>query len=383
MGAGLRPAAPRGDRRARAGWHPAALSIATRAGGEGREVRGGIGRHATSVPRREAQRHGCVAGPLGSARRRHGAAGHFDGCCCRGAADRLRQPRQSADRAGRGAAARAGAAGRGLGWPATDHSTAADREPAPRPLGAALGLVLATWGASVLLGYFTTPEAPVAVTPDPDARILLFTSGLAVATALIAGIMPAFRSSRVDVAPALKSAGGSVGGEQPRLRKTLVVAQVALSFTLLIGAGLFVRSLNNLLATDPGFRTTQMLTFSFDLSRAGYKDERSHAFATRFLDAASRVPGVSSAAYAFQSLLTGGGWGMGFSIEGYQPRPGEDAGSTCNAVSPGFFRTLGIPLLAGREFTERDARVVPLPEGWPYRSAVVNQSFVERYFKGA
>ena len=100
-------------------------------------------------------------------------------------------------------------------------------------------------------------------------------------------------------------------------------------------------------------------------------------------DAVSRVPGVSSAAYAFQSLLTGGGWGMGFTIEGYQPRPGEDAGSMCNAVSPGFFRTLGIPLLAGREFTERDARVVPLPEGWPYRVAVVNESFVERYFKGA
>ena len=186
-------------------------------------------------------------------------------------------------------------------------------------------------------------------------------------TALLAGIVPALRSSGVDAAPALKSAGGAVVGEQPRLRKTLVVAQVALSFTLLIGAGLFVRSLNNLLAVDPGFRTTQMLTFSFDLSRAGYADERSHAFATRFQDAVSRVPGVSSAAYAFQSLLTGGGWGMGFTIEGYQPRAGEDAGSMCNAVSPGFFRTLGIPLLAGREFTERDARVVPLPEGWPYR----------------
>jgi predicted permease len=249
--------------------------------------------------------------------------------------------------------------------------------------GAVLGVMLATWGASLLLAYFASPETPLAVTADPDRRILLFTSALAMLTALLAGIVPALRSSGVDAAPALKSAGGAVGGEQPRLRKTLVVAQVALSFTLLIGAGLFVRSLNNLLATDPGFRTTQMLTFSFDLSRAGYKDERSHAFATRFLDAVSRVPGVSSAAYAFQSLLTGGGWGMGFSIEGYRPRPGEDAGSTCNAVSPGFFRTLGIPLLAGREFTERDARVVPLPEGWPYRLAVVNQSFVERYFKGA
>jgi predicted permease len=249
-------------------------------------------------------------------------------------------------------------------------------------VGAALGIVLATWGASVLLGYFTTPEAPLAVTPHPDARILLFTSGLALATALIAGIMPAFRSSRVDVAPALKGAGGSVGGEQPRLRKTLVVAQVALSFTLLIGAGLFVRSLNNLLDVNPGFRTTRMLTFSFDLSRAGYVNARSHAFAEQFLDAISHTPGVSSAAYAFQSLLTGGGWGMGFTIEGYQPKSNEDGASMCNAVSPRFFKTLGIPLLAGREFTERDALVGPAPDGWPYRVAVVNETFAKRYFKG-
>ena len=190
------------------------------------------------------------------------------------------------------------------------------------------------------------------MTADPDVRILLFTSGLAVMTALLAGIMPAFRSSRVDVAPALKSAGGGVAREQPRLRKTLVVAQVALSFILLIGAGLFVRSLNNLLNVDPGFRTTRMLTFSFDLSRGGYVDERSHAFAMRFLDTVSRAPGVTSAAYAFQSLLTGGGWGMGFTIEGYRPAAREDSASLCNAVSPGFFKTLGIPLIAGREFND-------------------------------
>ena len=132
MGAGVRPAAPRRDRRAGAGWHPAALSIAARAGGEGRGVRDGIGRHAAAVPRGQAQRDGCVARPLGSARLRDGAPADSDGRRCRGAADRLRERRQSADRAWRGAAARAGAAGRGRGGSATDHPAAADREPAPR-----------------------------------------------------------------------------------------------------------------------------------------------------------------------------------------------------------------------------------------------------------
>ena len=152
--------------------------------------------------------------------------------------------------------------------------------------GAALGLVLASWGASLLLGFFTTPESPLAVASEPDARILLFTSLLAVATAMLSGVVPAFRSSHVDLAPTLKGSGGGIVAEQPRLRKTLVVAQVALSFLLLIGAGLFLRSLQNLMAVDPGFRTAHVLTFSVNPSLAGYDAERSRAFAQSLLDAA-------------------------------------------------------------------------------------------------
>ena len=94
--------------------------------------------------------------------------------------------------------------------------------------GAALGLLLAGWGASLLLSFYATPESPLAIAAEPDARILLFTSLLAVATAMLAGVVPAFRSTRVDLAPTLKGSGGGVVAEQPRLRKTLVVAQVAL-----------------------------------------------------------------------------------------------------------------------------------------------------------
>jgi predicted permease len=251
-------------------------------------------------------------------------------------------------------------------------------------LGAAVGLLLANWGAGVLIGYFVTDDNPLAVSADPDGRIVLFTSVLAVVTALLAGVMPALRSTHVDLAPALKGSGGAVVSGQPRLRKTLVVAQVALSFILLIGAGLFVRSLKNLLDVDPGFRTTRMLTFGFDLAQNGYDAARAHAFSKTLLDRVSAVPGVSSAAYAFQSLLEGGGWGMGLTIEGYQvPQGSRGAGAICNAVSPGFFKTMGIPVLLGREFDAHDDRAATPPEGWPYRQAVVNETFAKRYFNGA
>ena len=250
-------------------------------------------------------------------------------------------------------------------------------------LGAVVGLILASWGADVLLGYFVTPDTPRAVTATPDGRVLLFTCALTVLTALLAGILPALRSTRVDVAPALKGSGGAVVREEPRLRKTLVVAQVALSFTLLVAAGLFLRSLNNLMNVDPGFRTSQMLTFGFDLSRSGYDRARAAAFATTFLERISRVPGAASVAFTFQTLLGNGGWGMELTVEGYQAPPGDSAGAALNAVSPGYFTTMGIPLLAGREFDAHDDHATAIPEGWPYRVAVVNEAFAKRYFKDA
>jgi predicted permease len=222
----------------------------------------------------------------------------------------------------------------------------------------------------------------MAVTASPDARILLFTTVLACLTAVAAGTVPAIRSSRVDLAPALKSGGGTVVGERPRLRKTLVVVQVALSFTLLIGAGLFVRSLQNLLDVDPGFRTDRMLTFDFDLSRSGYTPERANVFVKGLQERLSRTPGVSAVAYSFQPLLAGSRWGMGFTIEGRPFKPGQDSGALVNGISPGFFRAMGVPLLAGREFDVRDDRLSPKPEGWPYRVAIVNQTFAKRYFGG-
>jgi hypothetical protein len=177
--------------------------------------------------------------------------------------------------------------------------------------GAGLGLVVASWGADVLLGFYANPENAIAVTAGPAGRILLFTCAVAIITAVLAGAGPAFRSTRVDLAPALKGAGGAVIGEQPRLRRMLVVAQVALSFLLLIGAGLFVRSLQSILDVDPGFRTARMLSFQLDLAASGYDAPRARTFAKAFQDRLSRTPGVSSVGYAFRcSAAAVGEWAL-------------------------------------------------------------------------
>ena len=251
-------------------------------------------------------------------------------------------------------------------------------------VGTALGLLFASWGAAALLHYYDTPETPMAIASDPDLRIALFSGGLAVVTAMLAGCVPALRSTRVDVAPALRSAGGAVASEQPRLRKALVVAQVALSFLLLIGAGLFVRSVNNLLAVDTGFHTSQVLSFSVDLAGSGYDAARAHDFAKATQARLGSTPGVTATAFTFIGILEGNAWSMDVTIEGYHPEK-DGATAMLNAVSPGFFRAMGVPVLLGREFDEHDDRAEPRQEkseGWPFTVAVVNETFVQRFFDG-
>jgi putative ABC transport system permease protein len=249
-------------------------------------------------------------------------------------------------------------------------------------LGSALGLLLASWGASLMLSFFTTAETPLALSADPDHRIVLFTSLVAALTAVAAGLLPALRSTRVDLVRSLKGTGGGVVTEQPRLRKTLVAAQVALSFLLLVGAGLFLRTIDNLLEVDPGFQTDRLVSFSVDLARGGYEAGRAHQFARDLAERLDAEPGLSGAAYAFVSILNGGGWMMRFTVEGYAPPDGQAALSMANSVSPGFFSVMQVPVVAGREFTDSDDRIVPPPDDWPYRVAVVNQTFVERYCNG-
>jgi hypothetical protein len=249
--------------------------------------------------------------------------------------------------------------------------------------GAIGGLLLAWWGSGLLLTFYSTADNPIAVSPSPDARILVFTMLTATLAAILAGLVPAWASTRLNLAPTLKSSGGAVVGEQPRLRKSFVVAQVALSFLLLAGAGVFLRSLTNLLKVDTGMKVDHVLAFSVDLARSGYTAPRDRQFADRLVQTLQHTPGVTSVGYGFFGVLEGGAWGMGFTLEGRQPKPGQFFGALCNAITPGFFPTLGVQLVAGRNFTERDARTPPPDEkGWPYRTAIVNEEFVKKYYDG-
>jgi predicted permease len=249
--------------------------------------------------------------------------------------------------------------------------------------GSLVGLLIATWGAGLLVDMFTTSDTTVVVGASPDWRILTFMALAAIVTAVLAGIAPALRAVSGGVAAALKAAGGGVVREQPRLRKSLVAVQVGLSFLMIVSAGLFVRTLDNLLRVHPGFQTARVSSFTVDLERSGYVDERSRIFGQELLERLRALPGVEAAGFAAFGILEGGGWGMDFTVEGFSPKPGQGAGSLVNAVSPGYLETLQAPIVRGRAFTRQDARVPPEGEdGWPYRSAIVNETFVRRYLAG-
>jgi predicted permease len=246
--------------------------------------------------------------------------------------------------------------------------------------GCLVGIVVATWGATFLLQFFADPDNVIAVTANPDARILGFTIATSVAAALIFGLMPAIQATRPKLADTLKNQALSVAGGHSGLRKGLVVAQVAVSVLLLVGSGLFLRSLNELLHVDPGFVVDRVVSFEVQPSLAGYNADRSKQAASEIVQRLNAAPGVRSSTFAFIRILEGGAWGMAISIEGEHLTPNGRMFSLVNAISPSYLDTLGMHLVAGRNFRDSDQRTGPRTEGWPYRSAIVNETFAHRYF---
>ncbi len=242
--------------------------------------------------------------------------------------------------------------------------------------GGVLGLVFAAWTGDLLLGALPIEGAARVLTAEPDLRVGLFALGLSLLTGVAFGLAPAFQSTRPALAPTLKSEGGAViGGAVPfRFRKGLVVAQVALSLLLLIGAGLFARSLMNLRTLDPGFEAERLLAFSVDPSLNGHDLARRLALYKQIQDEIAVEPGVRSISLAREALMTNSEWSSNITVEGYEAKEDEDMNPGFNGVGPGFFSTLGMPLLAGREFDDGDVLERP-------KVAVVNERFA-RYFFG-
>jgi predicted permease len=221
-------------------------------------------------------------------------------------------------------------------------------------IGGALGLIFAYWSARLLLGYLPGHET-LSLNLDLDARVLGFTMTVSLVTGVLFGLAPALRATRLDLTSALKDqAGGArIGQSRLPLNKILVVTQVALSLFLLIGAGLFVRSLQKLRGLDMGFDRENVVLFSLDLG-TGYDAARLTNLYRRLLERLETLPGTRSASLSSYGLLSGNNWSNKVIVPGYTPRPDEDLICHGQIIGPRFFETMGIPLLLGRDFSSQD-----------------------------
>ena len=251
--------------------------------------------------------------------------------------------------------------------------------------GGLLGLVVAYGLTRALLSLVPQQGQPLLIAAHPDPRILGFTVALTLLTGLVFGLLPALRASRPDPWTSLKGTMGSIAGSGGSLflRKGLVTAQVALSFLLLFGAGLFVKSLQNLKTTETGVVLENLVSFQLAPALSGYDNERAQVFYTTLLERLRAVPGVTTAGLASVPILAGDEWDSSMAVEGHKAADGEDMQAFMNAVSPGYFATMKTPLIAGRDFRDGDARNIELNDSPDVRYvAIVNRKFAEHYFKG-
>ena len=241
-------------------------------------------------------------------------------------------------------------------------------------IGGAVALLFASWGLNAL--RFFLPET-VALDLTPDARVLIFTAVVSLLTVLAFGLAPASRATHVDITRSLKegSVNCAAGPVRNRLRRALVVSQMALSLMLLVLAGLFTRSLQNLAHVELGFRPEHVLVLSVDPTLIGYKGERITALYKRLLEQLEAIPSVRSASLSQTGLIAGGVWTNLISIPGYTPGPGQNMDSSFSAVGAHFFQTTGISILLGRDFTSRDNETAP-------KVVVINETFARDLFKG-
>ena len=245
--------------------------------------------------------------------------------------------------------------------------------------GGVAGIALAFAMTRGLLALVPVEGNPLLIRPEPDPRILLFTLSVTVLTGLVFGLVPALRASRVDLWATLKDTVGSIAGSGSGslfLRKGLIAAQVALSFLLLFGAGLFVRSLQNLKTTDTGFHEmSNLVTFQLSPALNGYDAPRVVHFYRELLENIRALTGVQSAGLASVPLLHGWEWDSSVSVEGHKAKDGEDMQAFMNSLSPGYFQTMRIPILEGRDFDARDMKENS-------KVAIVNRRFAQHYFGG-
>ena len=241
-------------------------------------------------------------------------------------------------------------------------------------LGGALGLVLAGWGSALLLHLASPSQTPIPLDVHPNVAMLAFTAAVTLFTGLLFGLAPALRSTRVDLASTLKENSRSLSSSGWQLGKLLVAAQVALSLLLLIGAGLFIRTLVHLQTLEVGYSRTSLAIMRVDAGASGYPKAQMLPLARRLGERLLSVPGIAGVSISQNGIFNGtDAMTDGLRIEGFTPVRHEDTACHFDVVGPHYFQVVGVPVLAGREFDERDS-------SGTQPSIIINQAMARFYF---
>jgi len=242
--------------------------------------------------------------------------------------------------------------------------------------GGLAGLVVARWTLDVIQGMLPA-DAADALLFELDGLVLAFAAAVTLATGLLFGLFPAWHTTRPDLLSTLKGQAGQPGGGRSAqwFRTTLATAQIAISMALLVCAGLFTKSLLNVSRVDLGLDIENLITFSVSPELNGYTPERSRALFERLEEELAVQPGVTAVAASLVPAIAGSNWGSSVSVEGFEAGPDTDTHANFNEVGPDYFRTMGIPVLAGREFTRADRLEGP-------KVAIVNEAFAGKFNLG-
>jgi predicted permease len=243
-------------------------------------------------------------------------------------------------------------------------------------LGGVAGLVVAKWTLGAMASLLPEDLAPL-IPIELDATALAVAAALAIGTGMLFGLFPALHSTRPDLLPTLKGQAGQPGGARAaaRFRNSLAIAQIALSMALLVAAGLFAKSLYNIARTNLGLKTDGIVTFSISPQLNKYTPERSKALFERIEDELGRQPGITSVTAGMVPLLGGSNWGTSVNVQGFESGPDVDNHANFNEVGPDYFKTVGITLLRGREFTRADTQGAP-------DVVIVNEAFAKKFNLG-
>jgi predicted permease len=243
-------------------------------------------------------------------------------------------------------------------------------------MGGAAGLLVARWTLSAISSLLP-PDALATLHFELQPSVILFSAVLAIATGIIFGMFPALHSTRSDLVTAIRANAGQVQGARgaARFRATLVTVQIALATALLVSAGLFMKSLVNVTRVNLGVKVDNVVTFAISPDQSGYDSTRSAMLFGQVEEALAALPGVNGVTSSLVPLLAGDNWGSDVQVQGFPKGPDVDNNSRFNEVGPGYFATLGVAVLAGREFTAADHL-------GSSKVAVVNEAFTRKFNLG-